>query len=67
VRTNEVATQSGAQVLDVLGREAVYREVGVREVEALVRGDRTSLENLADYVTVLDTHNFESDEAVVYE
>src|ERR687893_433841 len=55
------------QVLYVLGREAVYREVGVREVQALVGGDRPGLEDHADYVAVLDALDPKPDEAVVYE
>src|SRR5918997_1465575 len=55
------------QVLYVLGREAVYREVGVREVQALVGGDRPGLEDHADYVAVLDPLDLKPDEAVIYE
>jgi hypothetical protein len=56
-----------AQVLDVLRRKAVYGEVGVREIQALVRGDRPALENLADYLAVLYVLYLEADEPVVYE
>src|SRR5215204_5194140 len=56
-----------AQVLDVLRREALDGQGRVREVQALVRGDRSSLEDLADDVAVLDAHHPQTDEAVVYE